>query len=136
MFSELFASEDAVRAVKAANPWGFLLLVPALAAAGASGFAVANGKRGRVIDAKIRRMPIIAANGLLVLIPSALFLASKTKGGACDSTFYLVQGIELIAGATNVSLLGLNVRDGLKLRGRFWAREAAKHSNAGPRVGS
>ena len=36
--SELFASETAVTAVKTAIPWGFILLVPALAATGGSGF--------------------------------------------------------------------------------------------------
>jgi hypothetical protein len=136
VLSELFASEGTVRAVKAAIPWGLLLLVPALAAAGSSGFAVSNGKRGHVIDAKMRRMPIIAANGVFVLIPSALFLASRARSGDLDFTFYLVQAIELIAGATNLSLLGRNMRDGLKLSGRFRARKAAKQARPGSNVGS
>ena len=41
--SELFASEAIVTTVKNAIPWGFLLLVPALAATGGSGFALAKG---------------------------------------------------------------------------------------------
>ena len=36
--AELFASQAVVTAVKTAIPWGFLLLIPALAAAGGSGF--------------------------------------------------------------------------------------------------
>jgi hypothetical protein len=43
--AELFASEATVIAVKTAIPWGFLLLVPALAAAGGSGFSLAKGRR-------------------------------------------------------------------------------------------
>jgi hypothetical protein len=43
--SELFASQTVVIAVKTAIPWGFLLLIPALAAAGGSGFALAKGRR-------------------------------------------------------------------------------------------
>ena len=43
--SELFGSTAAVTAVKTAIPWGFLLLIPALAAVGGSGFAMAQGAR-------------------------------------------------------------------------------------------
>lgn len=117
--SELFASEAIVTAVKTAIPWGFVLLVPALAAAGGSGFALAEGRRAGLVGAKFRRMPLIAANGILVLIPAALFLASKAKAGEFDTTFYAVQALELAVGATNIALLGLNMRDGLKMKGRL-----------------
>jgi hypothetical protein len=122
--SELFASEAIVTAVKTAIPWGFLLLIPALAAAGGSGFALAKGRRAGLIGAKIKRMPFIAANGILVLIPAALFLASKARAAEFDTTFYAVQAIELAAGATNIALLGLNMRDGLKMKGRLRRRPA------------
>ena len=117
--SELFASQAIITAVKTAIPWGFLLLIPALAAAGGSGFALAKGRRAGPIGAKIKRMPFIAANGILVLIPAALFLASKARAGEFDTTFYAVQALELVAGAANITLLGLNLRDGLKMKGRL-----------------
>lgn len=53
-------------------------------------------------------MPFIAGNGILVLIPSALFVASKAKAAEFDAAFYAVQTIELVAGATNIIFLGLN----------------------------
>jgi ferredoxin-NADP reductase len=111
--SELFASEEIVTAVKTSIPWGFLLLVPALAAAGGSGFALASGQQIGPIGAKMKRMPLIAANGILILIPSALFLASKAHAGEFDTLFYAVQVIELAAGATNLVLLAMSMRDGL-----------------------
>ena len=117
--AELFASEAVVTAVKTAIPWGFSVLIPALAAAGGSGFAMARGRRAGLIGAKIKRMPIIAANGLLVLVPSALYLASKAGAGEFDAAFYLVQALELVAGAVNIALLVLNMRDGLRVKGRF-----------------
>lgn len=117
VFSELFGSQALVTGVKTAIPWGFLLLVPALAAAGGSGFALSKKRSGAALVAsKLLRMRIIAANGILVLIPSALFLASKARSGEFDSAFYAVQALELVAGATNLALLGLNMRDGLKLK--------------------
>ena len=64
-------------------------------------------------------MPLIAANGVLVLIPSALFLASEARAAEFDASFYVVQALELAAGATNITLLGLNMRDGLKMKGRL-----------------
>ena len=79
VLSDLFASHAIVTAVKTAIPWGFLLLIPALIATGASGFGLAKGRRTGLIGAKIKRMPLIAANGILVLIPCALVLASKGK---------------------------------------------------------
>jgi hypothetical protein len=122
--TELFASRAVIVTVKTAIPWGFLLLVPALIAAGSSGFILAKGRRGGVIAAKIKRMPLIAANGLLILIPSALFLAHKAATAEFDGAFYAVQALEPIAGATNITLLGLNVRDGLKMKGRLPRRLA------------
>lgn len=116
--SELFASEAAVIAVKTAIPWGLLLLVPALAMAGGSGFALAKGRRAELVGAKARRMPLIAANGILVLVPAALFLAYKAAHAEFDGVFYAVQALELAAGAANISLLGLNMRDGLKMKRR------------------
>jgi hypothetical protein len=118
--AELFASQAVVTAVKTAIPWGFLALIPALAAAGGSGFTMAKGRRAGIIGTKIKRMPIIAANGILVLIPSALYLASKARAGEFDAAFYVVQALELVAGAANATLLGLNMHDGLKMKG--WLR--------------
>ena len=122
--AELFASEATVAIVKTAIPWGFLVLIPALMAAGGTGFALAGKRRGGVIGTKIRRMPLIAANGILVLIPSALFLASKASAGEFDTGFYVAQTLELAAGAANIALLGLNMRDGLKMKGRLRRKPA------------
>ncbi|HEV7417787.1 hypothetical protein [Tianweitania sediminis] len=125
VLSELLGSQAAVVAVKTTIPWGFLLLVPALIAVGGSGFALAQGRRRGLVGAKAKRMPVIAANGILVLIPSALFLASKAGAAAFDTSFYAVQVLELLAGAVNITLLGLNMRDGLKMRqGRLRHRAA------------
>ncbi len=122
--AELFASEATVIIVKTAIPWGFLVLIPALMTAGGSGFTLAGKRRGRIIGTKIRRMPLIAANGILILIPSALFLASKASAGEFDTGFYVAQALELAAGATNIALLGLNMRDGLKMKGRLRRKPA------------
>ena len=115
VLAELFGSATTIATVKTAILWGFLLLIPALAATGGSGFALARGATGGAIGAKRKRMPIIAANGVLVLVPSAFFLAARARAGAFGLDFYLVQAIELIAGAVNLRLLWLNLRDGRRM---------------------
>ncbi|PKR88314.1 hypothetical protein CXZ10_14930 [Pleomorphomonas diazotrophica] len=117
--SELFGTADTVVAVKTAIPWGFLLLIPAMAATGGSGLSLARGRRAGLLGVKLRRMRIIAANGVLILVPAALFLAAKAADGAFDTAFYAVQAIELLAGALNLTLFALNMRDGLRMSGRL-----------------
>lgn len=122
--SELFCSQTTIIAVKTAIPWGFLLLVPAIALAGGSGLTLAKGRRGGVIGSKIRRMPLVAVNGVLILIPSALYLSFKANAASFDTAFYAVQILELVAGAANLTLLGLNMRDGLQMKGRLRRKKA------------
>jgi hypothetical protein len=119
---ELFGSHDAVAQLKSliVTP-GLWILIPAMAAAGGSGMFLAKSHQGRLVDAKKRRMPIIAANGLLVLVPCAFVLERWAAAGSFDTAFYIVQAVELVAGATNLTLMGLNVRDGLRMAGRLRA---------------
>ena len=123
--SELFGSTAAIAAVKETIPWGFLVLVPALAIAGASGFRLGRASSDPRIVSKKRRMPIIAANGIFILIPAALYLAMLASRGAFGTAFYAVQAIELLAGAVNLSLMALNIRDGFRLTAGRRARRRA-----------
>ena len=116
---ELFGSEDAVSAVKHAIPWGLLVLVPALVITGATGFVRSRGVAEPRILAKKRRMPFIAGNGLLILVPSVLYLDRLASRADFGATFSAVQAVELIAGAVNLTLMSLNARDGLRLTGRL-----------------
>lgn len=42
-------------------------------------------------------------------------LASWANAGRFDRAFYALQGVELVAGAINITLLVLNMRDGSRL---------------------
>ena len=117
--AELFGSMSEVVFVKEVIPYGFLLLVPALAMTGASGFSMGRGSQDLRILRKKRRMQFIAMNGILILAPSALILAALAARGDFGAGFYVLQAIELIAGATNLVLMSLNIRDGLMLSGRL-----------------
>ena len=84
-------------------------------------------RKGMLAARKKKRMPFIAMNGLLILMPSAVFLASRANQGVYDGWFYGIQAIELIAGAINLCLMGLNIRDGFRMSGRF-RRSQPRHA--------
>ncbi|MBR0681525.1 hypothetical protein GXW74_13600 [Roseomonas eburnea] len=123
--SELTGSAEAIRTAKTAILWGMVVLVPAMAMAGGTGFRLGGKAAQPRIAAKRRRMPLIAANGLLILLPSAIFLQARAAAGDFGTGFLVVQAIELAAGALNITLMGLMVRDGLALSGRLARRRAA-----------
>lgn len=117
--TELFASHETIAAVKGLILKGMFILIPAMVIVGGSGMSLSKRRRGNLVSVKKKRMPIIALNGLLILLPSAWFLAGKASSGEFDTSFYIVQGIELIAGAVNLTLMGLNIRDGLTMTGKI-----------------
>lgn len=114
---ELGGDPAAIARVKGAIVQGLWLLIPVLMLTGASGFILARHRKGRLLAAKKARMPFIAGNGLLVLLPSALLLEQWSAAGQFGGAFYLVQAVELLAGAINLGLMAFNIRDGLRLRG-------------------
>lgn len=121
--SEVFGGATAIAAVKAGILRGLLVLIPALAIVGGSGFRL--GTYG-LAATKIVRMRVVAANGVLVLIPCAFVLARWAQQGAFDGAFYAVQGLELLAGSVNLTLLGLNMRDGLRMRAKRMAATSVR----------
>ncbi|MEX0956519.1 MAG: hypothetical protein WDZ83_15080 [Rhizobiaceae bacterium] len=120
--TEISGDHQAVAAAKSAIRWGLLALVPALAAAGGSGYRLVGGSAKGLAGVKLARMRIVAANGAAILVPCVLFLAWKADRGEFDMWFAAVQAVEYLAGATNLALMGLNMRDGFRLSGRFRRR--------------
>ena len=112
VYSELLGSYETVAFVKNMILKGMFILIPAMVVVGASGMNLGRKRRDAQALAKKRRMPFIAANGLIILLPAAFYLHSKAVVGDFDLMFYAIQAVELIAGATNLTLMGLNIRDG------------------------
>ena len=123
---ELFGSHESISIVKnlIVMP-GLFILVPAIAVTGGTGFALSKNRKGRLVESKKKRMPFIGANGLLVLLPAAIFLDQWAMSGTFDTRFYIVQCLELIAGATNLTLMSLNIRDGLRMTGKRHSKTTA-----------
>jgi hypothetical protein len=113
--AEVLGTESQVEAVKDWIARALLLLVPALAVAGITGARLAGRSRAPIVRRKLRRMRIVGATGLLVLVPCALTLARLAPS---DLAFAIVQVVELLAGGSNLSLLVLNARDGMAMRAK------------------
>ena len=129
--SELLLGHGAVLAVKTAILYAMALLIPAMATVGATGFRLGGRSREPLVVAKRRRMPVIALNGLLVLVPCAVFLQARAAAGGFDALFYGVQALEFVAGALNITLLALSLRDGLKLAAGRRARAGLSAARPG-----
>jgi len=119
LLSEIFTSHETIALVKNLVLWGMMILIPAMAIVGASGASLGANSADKEVLRKKKRMPIIAATGLLLLVPAAFFLEMKASNGEFDRWFYIIQAIELLAGASNLRLMILNIRDGLRATGKI-----------------
>ncbi|MCW8929989.1 MAG: hypothetical protein OQL19_07120 [Gammaproteobacteria bacterium] len=119
IISELFFNTEVIAQVKRLIVMpGLIILIPAIALTGATGFSMAQNAKGGLIGKKRKRMPFIGANGVLILVPSAIILNHWASIGQFDMTFYLIQCLEIFAGAINITLMSLNIRDGRKMTGK------------------
>ena len=134
VYAELALIHSDIAEVRTAIAYALPLLIALLATAGATGNRLARHSKAPVVLTKIRRMKLAAANGLLVLVPSAIFLANKAQAGEFDGLFAAVQAVELIAGATNIALLALNMRAGMTMRSRRLSKRRPAPSLVGERA--
>lgn len=98
-----------------------LITMPVL---GVTGKKLAGNSNSRYVQQKARRMKLIMVNGLL-LTAMAVFLYYKAQYHEIDDVFLYAQVAELIIGPVNLALIGMNIRDGLRLSGRINKRQYA-----------
>lgn len=124
LISEVFLSREAVVAVKHAIAlYGLVPMALFMALAAATGQRLSQGgaRQGRLLDEKRRRMAALRRNGLLLMVPLALFLNWKAGAAEFDRVFYAAQLAELLLGLSQLSLLARNLHAGLRLAGRLRA---------------
>ncbi len=119
VISELFGSHETIAFVKTGILKGMFLLIPAMIIVGGSGMSMAGQSNNLLIIRKKKRMPIIAITGLSVLLPAAFYLQHKAITGEIDIWFYSIQVLELVAGASNLTLMFKNMKDGLRVTGKL-----------------
>ena len=115
LYSEITGNLTIIYQVKKAILYGFGLLFPLMMMTGISGNMLAKKKIKGLVKKKLTRMKIIMFNGIVILIPSAVYLFHSVSLGDLGTLFYTVQALELTAGLINLILLSMNIRDGLRL---------------------
>ena len=63
-------------------------------------------------------MPFIAMSGLLILVSAATYLDANANEGFFGISFYVVQAVESVAGAINLTLMVQSIRDGQAMTAR------------------
>ncbi|WP_143051921.1 hypothetical protein [Allopseudospirillum japonicum] len=118
MLVALFASPASFIVLKSWIVWpGLGILIPAMAATGISGILLARkNPQHPLVQKKQKTMKLLVINGLCILTPCALFLDAWAAEGSLHTSFYLVQGVEFLAGGMNFLLILINIRRGFDLR--------------------
>lgn len=125
IIADLFAAPQQIAQVKST----VLIFIPGLILAmmitGISAAKLYPGVMKGALKVKQTRMKIAAINGVLILLPAAIVLAKWSALGQFDDLYWAVQIVEIIAGMVNITMIGLNIRDGIRL-GRS-AKKCAIH---------
>jgi hypothetical protein len=119
LYVEVFGDADMILQVKRkiALP-GIEILVFFMLMAGGTGRSLAKAFNGRIVAIKLRRMRVVAFNGMFILIPCAFMLSRWAEVDPYSARFYGVQIIEILAGSVNLVMLILNMKDGIRLKTR------------------
>jgi hypothetical protein len=123
--AELSGSVQAIIFAKCFVLAGVFMLASAMAATGLTGRRLAGSRSNHVLSGKLTRIKVMAACGIALLIPLAIYLWWKATSGEFDEWFYAAQLLEFAAGAVNLLLGAMNVSAGVSLRRRRLAPKAA-----------
>jgi hypothetical protein len=122
VLAEILAVPALIATVKTGVVLALFILIPMMATAGLTGRRLVGPSPKGPALRKLRRLALAALSGVFVLVPCALYLAWRARAGLFDTPFFAVQALELAAGFANLILIGLNIRDGFILSGRFRRR--------------
>lgn len=117
LIAELMGDHLFIQRVKTVILYALPILIISMPMLAVSGKKLAGNSKNPLITKKMKRMKFIAFNGF-ILISLAIYLYYHTNYKVIDNTFLYFQIAELLFGAINLSLMGMNVKDGLKLSGR------------------
>jgi len=118
LWAEVFGGASMILKVKTLIFYLLPVLIIAMPVLASTGFRLAAKSNSGLVSRKVKRMRIIGINGIL-LITMAVFLYLRALDFQFDSLFWSAQMLELGLGGTNLILIGLNIRDGLRLSGKL-----------------
>jgi hypothetical protein len=113
--AEIIGGHVGIVAVKTAILFALSLLIPSVLVANITGRSLAAGRKTPLLNRKRRRTALVAVVGILILVPCAVTLRILAVEDDFGTLFVSIQAIELLGGLVNLTLLGLNARDGRRL---------------------
>ncbi|PVW14680.1 hypothetical protein [Marixanthomonas spongiae] len=121
LLAEILGNEVFIKQVKTAILYCLPILLICMPVLALSGKKLAGNSKSSIVAKKLKRMKLVAINGV-ILISLAIYLYYHAIFKTIDTTFLLIQILELLFGAINLGLIGLNIQAGLKLSGRMKKR--------------
>ena len=118
LLAELSGDLNGIKLVKRCILYALPILILAMPTLAITGSKLAGNTSTKYVKRKKRRMKLVMLQGLL-LIGLAVFLYYQSHMKSINDTFLIAQSAELIFGLINLTLIGLNAKDGLALSGRF-----------------
>lgn len=118
LVAEIMGNQEFIKQIKIGVLYGLPVLLVAMPMLAMTGKKLAGNSKSTIVATKMKRMKFVAFNGV-ILISLAIYLYFRAVNNNIDSTFLGVQIIELLFGAINLTLLGLNIKAGMKLSGRI-----------------
>lgn len=113
--ADFFATAVQIAYVKSAILMFIPLLILSMIATGITANKLYPNAVMGIFKVKQMRLKIAAINGMLILLPAAILLARWSESGQFDNLYWTIQILEIIAGLVNLTMIGLNIRDGIRL---------------------
>ena len=89
--------------------------IPLIFTAGGIGYILSKERKERIVQVKKRRMVIIIAVSLFILMPCIYTLANAARYEIAGTIFSRIEILEVLSLILLIALLGLNARDGARL---------------------
>lgn len=89
--------------------------IPLILIAGAIGLLLGNKRKGLIVEAKKRRMFLVVVFSLFGLLPNCYLLANNLLKDEQVIVLFVLQAIEFAVEIISITLLILNLRDGIRL---------------------
>ncbi|MBB6463506.1 hypothetical protein [Flammeovirga kamogawensis] len=118
LYAEIKGDQEFIKTVKSIVLYCLPILLMAMPTLSITGNTLAGKSKNVIVLKKLKRMKLVMFNGI-ILVSLAIFLYYRSHYIAIDSTFMIAQITEFIFGLSNLTLIGLNARLGLKLSRRI-----------------
>lgn len=118
LYAEILGEKTLIKTVKEFILFALPIMIISMPSLAISGNKLAGKSKNSLIIQKSRRMKFIMFNGF-VLVFLAIYLYYRSHYREIDNTFFLLQLTEFAFGLINLTLIGLNARNGMQLSGKL-----------------